>query len=120
MENIMATLEWKEENIDKMRQYRRDWYYRNKKHQIDSQLDVRRKKKEELIEWKKTQFCMDCNVSFNEHPEIAEFHHREPSKKLSSVSGAIHSGKTYFNTEIEKCDLICANCHKIRHVKMRP
>ena len=34
----MATKEWKEENIEKVREYRRNWYNRNKKRQETKQM----------------------------------------------------------------------------------
>ena len=59
--------------------------------------------------------CSDCGWSGN----IAafQFHHKDPSKKEFTISTSPRvSWEKYWN-EIEKCDLLCANCHAIRHSK---
>ncbi len=61
--------------------------------------------------------CLDCNRSFP--PECMDFDHREPKDKLFDLSGAIAGGTSIalITAEIAKCDLICANCHRIRTAK---
>jgi 5-methylcytosine-specific restriction endonuclease McrA len=46
-----------------------------------------------------------------------EFHHRNPKTKKMSVSAIFHSGLSVnaLKTEIKKCDVLCANCHKKEH-----
>jgi hypothetical protein len=57
--------------------------------------------------------CLDCG----EHdPRVLEFDHREQSSKKGSVSRLVsgrHSLERIME-EIEKCDVRCANCHKLR------
>lgn len=47
-----------------------------------------------------------------------EFDHRDPTTKLFSVTVAVSASKRSKGAilrEIEKCDLVCANCHRLRH-----
>jgi len=46
-----------------------------------------------------------------------EFHHRNPKTKKMSVSAIFHGGHSLelLKSEIEKCDVLCANCHKREH-----
>lgn len=116
---MMATKEWRDKNKEKMRKYRNEYYQRNKKRQIQHQLETKRQRKKEYKDWIKTQFCMDCGIPFNEHPEIAEHHHRNPKEKDGNVVDFIMYGVIRFEREKNKCDLICRNCHAIRHVNMK-
>lgn len=74
--------------------------------------------KEEFNEWKKT---LSCSICGNSDYRVLEFHHRNPSEKEYSISNMIDSGigKEKLNNEISKCDVLCANCHRIKHFEMR-
>ena len=53
--------------------------------------------------------CMDCG--FNSHHAALEFDHVSGEKKLNvCLSKSISQAKK----EIEKCQVVCSNCHKIR------
>ena len=58
--------------------------------------------------------CMDCEGRFP--PEAMDFDHRDPATKEFSVSSAAHHGIGWDRilAEIEKCDIVCANCHRVR------
>lgn len=55
--------------------------------------------------------CIDCG--FNAHPAALEFDHVQ-----SHLRGTVASqmGKSFrvILEEIERCDVVCANCHNIR------
>ena len=55
---------------------------------------------------------MDCD--YDESIAALEFHHRDPRTKDFGI-GAFFSSAQRLNTELEKCDLVCANCHRVRH-----
>ena len=61
--------------------------------------------------------CIDCGNSYP--PYVMDFDHRNKDEKIGSVARLIHNGwsKTRLLTEIKKCDLVCANCHRIRTYK---
>ena len=51
------------------------------------------------------------------HPACLHFHHRDRSDKsfnMAHVVGRATSIKQILN-EMKKCDILCANCHAIRH-----
>jgi hypothetical protein len=39
------------------------------------------------------------------------FHHLDPSVKLFAMSMATGKSLAAYRTEVEKCILVCANCH---------
>jgi len=62
--------------------------------------------------------CAKCG--YKKYPEVLEFHHRDPSQKDFNVSkkGLTRSWERT-KMEIEKCDLLCANCHRELHVEQK-
>jgi hypothetical protein len=73
--------------------------------------ELRRQKKEWLDSLKIG--CARCSQT---HVACLEFHHRDPSQKdfLLSVGVAKYSLKR-LQTEVDKCEIICSNCHRIHH-----
>lgn len=62
--------------------------------------------------------CKRCGLK-TVHYEVYDFHHRDPSKKDISISRNRLSFET-IRPELDKCDLYCANCHRIIHYGVRP
>jgi hypothetical protein len=61
----------------------------------------------------KDQPCADCNQNWPAY--VMDFHHRDKQEKIFKISKAIVSmSRERLIEEIEKCDLLCANCHRIR------
>lgn len=73
----------------------------------------RKNRRAKLDEFKKGKPCQDCGNVFP--TECMDFDHREPTQKLFQI-GQHHASFSWEKVlkEIEKCDLICANCHRIR------
>jgi len=58
--------------------------------------------------------CADCGLS---HPYyVMDFDHRDPSAKKADVSLLVKNGSAWDTVieEIAKCDIVCANCHRLR------
>lgn len=83
-------------------------------------LEKARKHKEKVRKWfvnfKRDKKCIECGES---HPACFVFHHRDSSKKEISIGNAIRMGWGIerLKKEIEKCDILCANCHRKEHWK---
>lgn len=44
------------------------------------------------------------------------FHHRDPATKIFKISeGAYRQSRAKILAEIEKCDLLCGDCHRAEH-----
>ena len=64
----------------------------------------------------KAQHGSCCKVcGFNASLKALEFHHLDPATKDISISAAKSIGLERFNKELEKCILVCANCHRQIH-----
>ena len=116
----MPTQEWREANAEKLREYRRSWYNRNRE-QERSKARVRTKKRtHDLKEWfKEYKLTLACKLCSENHPATIDFHHRDPNVKIRAISEVIRRGwsKEKILKEIEKCDVLCANCHRKLHYK---
>lgn len=75
----------------------------------------RRQTRQDLIEYK-SKPCHDCGGSFPHY--VMDFDHvPERGKKFATVSELINNRRITAPkvvSEIAKCDLVCANCHKVR------
>ena len=58
--------------------------------------------------------CQDCGGKFPE--AVYDFHHLDPTEKEAGIA-ALTSDKGWGKIleELDKCVLLCANCHRIRH-----
>jgi hypothetical protein len=56
--------------------------------------------------------CVDCGET---DPVLLQFDHRDGTEKLDTI-GALLSGSSWatFLAEVAKCDVRCANCHRVR------
>lgn len=63
--------------------------------------------------------CESCGIeSDDSNTGIFEFHHAEPEHKDFSISSAKGKSIQHLTTELDKCQLLCANCHVKRHREM--
>jgi hypothetical protein len=57
--------------------------------------------------------CAACDGIFPYF--VYDFHHRDPSQKDVQFNTLRRRSWKAITTELDKCDLLCANCHRIRH-----
>lgn len=101
-----------EDRLEKQRIVARRWYQNNKE---KAKQQIRKRKvalKEWLREYKESRACEDCG--FTGPSWVFDFNHRDPKTKDFNISKAVNSGlsKERVMKEIEKCEFLCANCHR--------
>lgn len=102
----------------KNREYQAKWYRENKEIQY-ARIKANKKR---LIDWiseyKKTLKCSKCPEN---HPAALDFHHRNPEEKEGRIADLANKGWSVkrLMSEIEKCDVLCANCHRKLHWEER-
>ena len=57
--------------------------------------------------------CYDCNMIGL--PCIYDLHHLNPSQKDRKISSMSQKAFDNIKIELDKCILLCANCHRKRH-----
>jgi hypothetical protein len=67
--------------------------------------------KKKLAEIKQARGCTDCGEN---NPIVLDFDHLKDKKY--NISQMIHNGFSWkaISKEIKKCEVVCANCHRIR------
>jgi hypothetical protein len=88
--------------------------YKNIEDTYASQEAHRARNKDKLWELLERSSCKDCGLA---DPRVLEFDHLpEFDKKFviaRAVSGSTRAWKS-IQKEIDKCEVVCSNCHKIR------
>jgi hypothetical protein len=98
------------------KEIRKKWYEKYKKRIIAKNIANKQRNIKWFNEYRKNLKCVKCDEN---HPACLEFHHIDPKKKEYSVSMLIYgtySIKTILN-EINKCEVLCSNCHNKEHFK---
>lgn len=131
---MKSYLGWSEEKVLAYRQYQREKSRlrrlnrtEEEKRQISEKTHERRKSngyyanrkkrkrslKEQCVKYKGGK-CERCGLV--DDPVVYDFHHRDPAQKdfqISDRNQMIFSQKIQY--ELEKCDLLCSNCHRKEH-----
>lgn len=96
--------------------YGKKHYDLNKQKYIDGALARKTRNIEFLDEYRKTQICADCG---NDDHRVLDFDHIK--EKRGCVGFLARSGVSIktLQEEIAKCEVRCANCHRIRHYEER-
>jgi hypothetical protein len=74
---------------------------------------MREEHKQRLLAIKSDTGCVDCGVK---NPIVLQFHHRDNGCNIGKLVSSNRTWNT-IRAEIAKCDVLCANCHIIRHDK---
>ena len=71
--------------------------------------------KEKAIEYKGGK-CLNCG--YNKCKRALTFHHRDPTQKDFSLGGNHCMSWVKIQAELDKCDLLCSNCHMEEHERL--
>ena len=91
----------------------KEHYRRNRGDYIARNKRYRQEFLDRINEYKSGKPCADCGGSF--HFCAMDFDHLDPTKKVAPIARLRVLGSwTRVLDEIEKCELVCANCHRVR------
>ncbi len=101
-----------EKNPELVRAKEREWQRKNKEKRIPIIRAKTKAFKEKCVEYLGGE-CKLCE--YNKCIAALDFHHRDPKTKKFEVSrsGVVFSERV--REELDKCDLLCSNCHKELH-----
>jgi hypothetical protein len=84
-------------------------------------MATKRKRWTQLVEWynelKASSPCVDCGQHF--HHAAMTWDHLPGNEKRADVSNLRRISRRAVLREIEKCELVCANCHAVRSYERR-
>lgn len=124
--------EYREANPERIKKNSKDWWEANKGKPCSAAATLRKKKwrdnnPEKLVtkrkerknlnrirlrEYKSTLVCARCPEN---RPATLHFHHLDPSIKTTQVSEMLSRTWKRVMAEIDKCIVLCANCHAVEH-----
>lgn len=81
---------------------------------IDKKKTNRDLLRQRMQEVKSSTPCTDCGISYPHY--VMDFDHRPGEDKLFNLSdvGNRLCSKASMEAEMAKCDVVCANCHRVR------
>lgn len=82
----------------------KEQYYARNKASLEACLEYLREAKDVP--------CMDCGVKYPTY--VMDFDHRDPKAKKDCVPRMARHGMKRLKEEIDKCDIVCSNCHRER------
>ena len=81
---------------EEKREYQRNWM---------------KKRRENLI----NNLGNKCSIC--ESQDRLEFHHKDPSIKSFSINSKLSYNEKELEEELNKCELLCFECHKKKHIR---
>lgn len=108
---------WDKTNHARLKEYHKEYRQRNKEKYAQSRDNYRQKQIAKVRAWfEEYQKTMKCACG-ETHISCLDFHHRDPSTKRASVREMMRGHYPFeaLLEEVEKCDVICANCHRKLH-----
>ncbi|WP_247003544.1 homing endonuclease associated repeat-containing protein [Halosolutus gelatinilyticus] len=99
---------WEEFTVDQR------WHYRNVEWNTERSLRRRDRHRSWLNDQKRERGCSRCGFDVD---SCLDFHHRDTATKTMAVGRMVTFGygKDALREEIDKCDVLCANCHRKAH-----
>lgn len=102
---------------DCQNKYRLKHYELNKSKYIKQAKINSKKTVDWFLEIKSKLFCNQCH---EDRYWVLDFHHINPDEKDTEVSALVYkSSKAKILKEIEKCIVLCSNCHRDLHYNLK-
>lgn len=96
----------------------KNYYHQNREKQLEL-VKIRKERyieeRKKFLEEVKNKPCLDCGKKYPAW--VMDFDHRNGKTKVASISKLAFKQFATFERlqeEIEKCDLVCSNCHRQR------
>ncbi len=111
-------------------EYHKEWYNKNRERILEQQRNnwkehyekskgrkraVILEHQEHISNYKKDKGCSICG--YKEYPEILQFHHNDRKQKSFTIGKRFGKNIEVIKREMEKCILLCPNCHAWLHFK---
>lgn len=99
---------------EERREYRRAWYALHK----ESEKNHVKRRKLEIKRWiRNYKNNLKCSRCSENHPATIDFHHVNKGTKDSEIAHFVAEGYSInrIREELDKCEVLCANCHRKVH-----
>ena len=99
-------------------EYSKKYYQKNKNKLYKYKKNWLCGKRKRILDFKINGYCVDCGYKGEKYPSVLEFDHIGTDKVFAISQGSSYSWEAIMK-EISKCELVCANCHRIRTANRR-
>jgi len=101
--------------VECVNKYRKLPYNEYKRNSYHRQSEKHKERKFKLISLRNNKGCEKCN--YNKNIAALDFHHIDSSTKLFKLDARNLSNRRWESIlkEFEKCEILCANCHREEH-----
>ena len=96
---------------ERQRAAERRWYHANKA-KVIAKKNRKKARLRALVQEKKQEPCADCGVSYPYY--VMDFDHITDDKVMMISQLVLRGATTKLFVELEKCEVVCSNCHRIR------
>ncbi len=120
--------------IRKCRHCRKDFYTVHRNEQICSDICRNKRKYLQDKSWREDRIntnrnilkehiggqwrCYHCKTIFK-GMEYLDWHHINPKDKIKPVTALIERASNTLMKEVNKCILLCPNCHRAEHIRLK-
>lgn len=87
-------------------------YRKNKKYWLDMNRRKRAENRDRYNATKDGKPCSECGGFYPSY--VMDYDHRDPDSKIMPISKMMGYSWWFIQEEIDKCDLLCSNCHRIK------
>lgn len=96
---------------EKQKEFQQRWHQENKDRRREADR-IRKVRDKEIIREKKNKPCADCRETYPFY--VMQFDHVEDNKEHTISRLVANRQIKKALLEIEKCEVVCANCHATR------
>ena len=104
---------------NKQKEYQQKHHQRTKKKKRKQQNQLKDKRQHLVLEemQRRGGKCAKCGFS---DIRALDWHHLDPNEKVNSISEMVRDRVSMdkLQAELDKCELICANCHRIEEQRL--
>lgn len=91
------------------------WRKRHPEKDRQVRLDARQSARQKVADYKEARGCEKCGIS---DPRVLDLHHKDGEDKIMAVSQMMYRFSwEKVVEEMDKCRVLCANCHRIEHAR---
>lgn len=97
------------------KEYYKDYYQGSKEQgRLKVQRETKREALQRVVQERKNSPCADCGKTYPHY--VMDMDHREREKKSFNIADGIRTlvAMDKMLLELNKCDVVCSNCHRIR------
>ncbi len=103
-------------DVRRAKEYQKEWCQQHKEEMIAKRKKQKLRIRNWFMNYKNTLSCVDCGI---DHLAVLQFHHRDRAEKSFTIADVVRNASSLrlIIEEINKCDVVCVNCHAKRHWK---